>query len=147
MTPNLDLFLEACAGAGVPRLSWLYTFDSGHRLTLAAQFGDLSPVLVHDYDDEFVVDLGTKHHTHFHGSRYPDATDMAGAAKDAAQFVFALMSDGVCVSVDYLDGRCIGSSHFFLDAERLTPGTVGKSQIGIRGGNIHTERFTWSGSV
>ena len=77
----------------------------------------------------------------------PHATDIAGAAIDAARFVYALMSDGVCVTVDYLDGRCVGSSHFFLDAENLTPDTVGRSQTGIRGGNIRTERFIWSGPV
>jgi len=104
----------------------------GHRKLHLPDLGD-----VHDDDDKFIVDIGTKHHTHFHGSRYPDASDISGAAIDAVRFVSALISDGVCVTVDYLDGRCIGSSHFFLDTENLTPDTVHRSRTGIRGGNIH----------
>ncbi len=69
---------------------------------------------------------------------YPDTTDVLRAAIDAARFVLALMSDGVCVTVDYLDSRCIGSSHFFLDSENRTPDTIGNSRAGIRGGNMAT---------
>jgi len=147
VTPNLNLFLDAWADLGLDRSMWRYTDDPNHRLTWPGPNGDLCPIVVHDDNDEFIVDMGTKHHTHFRGSRYPYATDVIGAAVDAARFVYALISDDVCVTVDYLDGRCIASSHFFLDAENLTPETVGRSRVGVQGGNIQTERFIWSGPV
>ncbi len=147
MTPNLSLYLGACIDLGLDPSAWIYADDSGHRLTLPAASGKLGPIVVHDDGDGFIVDVGTLHHTHFCGFQYPDTTDVFRAAIDAARFVLAVMSDGVCVTVDYLDGRCIGSSHFFLDSENLTLDTVGSSRTGIRGGNIHTERFLWSGPV
>jgi len=147
VTPHLELFLTACANLGLERSSWVYTDTPNHRLTLTAPTGFLSPIVVHDDGNEFIVDLGVMHHTHFRGSRYPDATDVSGAATDAARFVQILLSDRVCVTVHYLDGRCTGSSHFFLDTENLTPDTVGPSRVGIYGGNIRTERYLWSGAV
>ena len=147
MTPNLKLFLDRCAEQGLGETNWTYTDMPTNRLTLSVSIGDLSPVVVHDDGDEFTIDMGEKHHTHFHGRRYPDGVDVEGAASDAATFVGALLRDGVCVTVDYLGGRCIGSSHFFLDAENLTADTVRESRAGIRGGNIRTERFLWSGPV
>ena len=147
VTPNLRLFLGKCDELGLDASSWVYTDTPSNRLTLPMSTGDLCPVVVHDDGDEFIVDVGAKHHTHFRGRGYPDGADVAGAASDAAAFVDALIHDGVCVTVDYLAGRCIGSSHFFLDAENLTADTVRESPAGIRGGNIRTERFLWSGPV
>ncbi|WP_404304975.1 hypothetical protein [Neorhodopirellula lusitana] len=147
MPPNLVLFLESFVDGGLDRSSWVYTDIPNHRLTLDMAEGLLNPIVVHDDGNELTVDLGKSHHTHFHGSRYPYGPDIPGAAADAVQFVRAVISNGVCVTVDYLDGRCIGSSHFFLDIEGLTPDTLRESRTGLRGGNIRTDRILWSGPV
>ena len=102
---------------------------------------------VDDNGDELTLELGKKHHTHFPGYSYDGDSDerrLAAAANDAAQFAIDVINDRVCFTVDYLDDRCIGSSHFYLDAENTTADTVRDSSAGVRGGNIRSDRFLWS---
>jgi len=54
-------------------------------------------------------------------------------------------TDRVCVAVHYLGDQCIGSSHFCLDQEGVTPETLRDSLAGLQGDNIRSERFLWSG--
>ena len=147
MTPALDVFLQRFAERGGDASRWT-RIDSQHpTLVFPAQNDSVGPLSIDDNGDELTLELGTKHHTHFSGYNYDGKSDLArllAAANNAAEFAIDVIADRVCFTVDYLDDRCIGSSHFYLDAENTTADTVRDTTIGLRGGNIRSDRFLWS---
>lgn len=147
MTPALDAFLKRFAELGGDAARWRNADARHPKLVLQAQHDGVGPLAIDDNGDELTLELGTKHHTHFSGYNCDGDSDLSrilAAAHDAAQFAIDVVSDRVCFTVDYLDDRCIGSSHFYLDAENVTADTVRDSTIGTRGGNIRSDRFLWS---
>lgn len=90
---------------------------------------------MYDESDELTVEIGRLYHSHF---------TLPG---DAAKFVASLIADRICVTLDFIGDRCIGSSAFALDAEGATPGSLRDTGIGLKGGNIRSERYLWSGPV
>lgn len=92
-------------------------------------------ITVYDESHELTVELGGKHHSHFQ------------TPEEAADLVADIINERVCVTVDYLGDRCIGSSHFYLDQQGVRRETLRDSLTGLRGGNIRSERFLWSGPV
>jgi len=148
--PALDAFLTRINELGGSIDSWVYTNSDRPTLTLAATHDSVGPLAVDDNGDELTVEIGTKQHTHFSGYSFDSDSDQSrllAAAKDAAAFVYDVTMDRVCFTVDYLHERCIGSSHFYLDNENTTADTVRDTCIGLRGGNIRSERYLWSGPV
>ncbi|KLU03631.1 hypothetical protein RISK_004038 [Rhodopirellula islandica] len=147
MTPALNAFLERFAELGGDANGWLQTESRYPTLTLPAKHKDVGPLCIDDNGDELTLEVGTKHHTHFSGYNYDGDSDdsrLLAAAHDAARFAIDVIADRVCITTDYLDDRCIGSSHFYLDAENVTADTVRDSLIGVRSGNIRSDRFLWS---
>ncbi|TWU59967.1 hypothetical protein Poly51_02400 [Rubripirellula tenax] len=147
MTPALNAFLERFAELGGDTSRWLQAGSRYPTLILPARHNDVGPLSIDDNGDELTLELGTKHHTHFSGYSYDGDSDdlrLLAAAHDVARFVMDVIADRVCFTTDYLNDRCIGSSHFYLDAENTTADTVRDTLIGLRGGNIRTDRFLWS---
>lgn len=105
------------------------------QLTIPPENAATGGITVYDEPHELTVELAGKHHSHFQSPH------------DAADFVADIISERVCVTVDYLGDRCIGSSHFRLDHEDVTRETLRDSLAGLRLGNIRSERFLWSGPV
>jgi hypothetical protein len=119
-------------------------------LTLPAKCELVGPLVVSDDDVELTVVIGTLHHTHFSAWNCrgdSESVKMLEVAQNAAAFVADVLMDRVCFTIDYSDKRCIGSSHFYLDAENATVETLRESIFGLRGGNIRTERFLWTGPI
>ena len=147
MTPALDAFLRRFAELGGDADRWACSDAHHPTLTFPAQHESVGSLSIDDNGDELTLELGSKHHAHFSGYNYDgesDSSRLLAAAHDAAKFAFDVMTDRVCFTVDFIDDRCIGSSHFYLDAENTTADTVRDSAIGLRGGNIRSDRFLWS---
>ena len=147
MTPALDAFLRRFAELGGDADRWEQSEASNATLTFPALHDSIGQMSIDDNGDELTLELGTKHHTHFSGYSYEGNSEherLLAAAHDAAAFAFDVISDRVCFSVDYIDDRCIGSSHFYLDAVNATADTVRDTMIGVRGGNIRSDRYLWS---
>src|SRR6056297_1149386 len=109
-----------------------FVADSPARLSIPPKNAATGGIAVYDEPHELTVALEGKHHSHFQ------------TPEEAADFVADIINERVCVTVDYLGDRCIGSSHFKLDQHGVTRETLRDSLTGIRGGNIRSERFLWS---
>ncbi len=147
MTPALDAFLKRFAELGGEADCWVHADARHPTLVLPSQHDDVGPLSIDDNGDELTLELGTKHHTHFSGYNYDGDSDdsrLLAAAHDAARFAMDVIANRVCFTIDYLDDQCVGSSHFYLDAENTTADTVRETSIGLRGGNIRSDRFLWS---
>ena len=147
MTPALDAFLKRFSELGGDAERWTSADARNQTLMLPAQHDGVGPLSVEDNGQELTLELRAKHHTHFSGDNHAGDSEelrLLAAAHDCAEFAIDVIADRVCFTVDYLDGRCIGSSHFYLDAENTTADTVRDTTIGIRGGNIRSDRFLWS---
>ena len=105
------------------------------QISIPAKNDETGGITVFDEPDELTVEIEGKHHSHFL------------TPEEAADFVADIINERVCLTVDYLNDRCIGSSYFHLDREGVTAETLRNSLIGKRGGNIRTERFLWSGPI
>ena len=150
MTPTLRVFTSRLRVLGVDTSCFDSADSSATRLTIPPQREAVGPIVVHDDDIELTIEIGTKHHTHFGGNGHVSASksdQLHRAAIDAASFVNDLMADCVCIATHFLDDRCIGSSHFYLDAKNLTADTVRDSLEGLMGGHIRSVRYLWSGPV
>ncbi len=150
MTPALKQFLTRIGELGGSINSWVYADSDRPTLTHPANHESVGPLAVDDNGDELTVEIGTKHHTHYSGYNFDGDSDelrLLAASIAAADFVYDVMMDRVCITVDYLHERCIGSSHFYLDTENTTADTVRDTCIGLKGGNIRSERYLWSGPI
>ncbi len=147
MTTNLEAFLQRFVELGGDASRWARTDAQFPTLILPALHDDVGPLSIDDNGDELTIELNEKHHTHFSGYNYDGESAeqrMIAAVHDAARFAFDVLSDRICFTVDFIDGRCVGSSHFYLEAESTTAETVRDTIIGTRGGNIRSDRYLWS---
>lgn len=147
MTPTLQQFVRDLAALGGDAEAWAYDDGPPPCLTCPAIHPDVGPLLIYDDRDELTVCLDKKHHSHISTYNYlqkPESERLNLVALEAAQFVIDIFSDRVLFTVDYIGTECRGSSHFYLDE---TPKGVEslRVSIGLRGGNIRTERYLWSG--
>lgn len=105
---------------------------------------------IYDDGDELTVEIGDKHHTHvseYSYTRHPETERLQMVARDAAEFVNDVMSDRVCITVDFKGDRCVGSSHFYIDE-----GEGGSSLVRGMGDSAswegyRSERYLWSGPI
>jgi len=67
--------------------------------------------------------------------------------QDAAEFVNDVMCDRVCITVDFIGKRCIGSSHYYIDEEDHGYGVLRGIDVGKSLGERRSERFLWSGPI
>ena len=134
MTPALRSVLSQLKKRGVTA-DLHFVADSPARLAIPPKNAATGGITVYDEPHELTVELEGKHHSHFQ------------TPEEAANFVADIITERVCVTVDYLGDRCIGSSHFQLDQEGVTRESLRNSLTGLRGGNIRSERFLWSGPV
>ncbi len=109
--------------------------------------GDMT---IYDDGDGLTIDIGRKHHTHFYGSSYggySEAKQREFAARDAANWVNDVLSDRVCITVEFLGTRRIGSSSFYIrlesSASSITRGFGAGSPTEAR----RSERYLWSGPI
>ena len=134
VTPALDAFVTHLEKRGLS-LELLFASDPPARIAIPAKDTATGGIVIFDETHELTVELEGKHHSHF-------TTPQA-----AADFVADIVTQRVCVAVDYMGGRCIGSSYFQLDEEGVTVDTLRDSLVGLKGGSIRSERFLWSGPV
>ncbi|HET8564060.1 MAG TPA: hypothetical protein VFM35_09330, partial [Candidatus Binatia bacterium] len=90
------------------------------------------------------------HHTHvscYNYDRLPEAERLNMVARDAAEFVNDVMCDRVCITVDYIGERCIGSSLFYNDEDYASSSLVRGIGVGATSGEHRSERFRWSGPL
>lgn len=147
MTPTLQKLVREFAALGGDAESWAYEDGPPPCLTYPAKHPDVGPLHVYDDGYELTVCLDKKHHSHIATYNYlkePESERLNLVASEAAQFVNDIVSDRVLFAVDSVGTECRGSSHVYLDdhphgAESL------RVSIGLRGGNIRTERYLWSG--
>lgn len=134
MTPTLQSVLSRLKTRGVI-VEVRFVAGPPAQLTVPPENAETGGITIFDEPDELTVELEGKHHSHFQ------------TPHEAADFVADIIAERVCVTVDYLGDRCIGSSHFRLDHEGVARETLRDSLAGLRGGNIRSERFLWSGPV
>jgi hypothetical protein len=147
MTPTLEKFVRAFDALGGDTQAWVYNIGPPPYLTHAASHPDVGPLLIYDDGDELTVCLDQKHHSHIATYNYlqkPESERLSMVALETAQFVNAILSDRVLFTVDFVGSDCCGSSHVYLDNERHETESL-RVSIGLRGGNIRTERYFWSG--
>ncbi len=105
---------------------------------------------IYDDGDELTIDIGHKHHTHissYNYDRFPEAERLEMVARDAAEFVNDVMCDRVCITVDFIGERCIGSSHFYDDEDNESSSLVRGIGVDATSGDHRSERFRWSGPL
>lgn len=134
MTPALQAFVSHLEKRG---LNAGLRFIPGPPAQIAIPACNSATGGFHVFDEghEFTVELEGKHHSHF------------PTPQEAADFVADFITERACVTVDYIGDRCVGSSRFQLEQEGVTTETLRNSLIGLKGGNIRSERFLWSGPV
>jgi hypothetical protein len=138
MTPALQQFADRLRLLGVDANP---TFAAGPPATLSipAKHADVGPINVYDEPDELTVEIGRLHHSHF---AFPS---------EAAKFVAEVLADRICVTVDFLGDRCMGSSYFRVDGADpgADPGaeTWRNSPLGLKGGHIRSKCYLWSGPL
>ena len=150
MTPALERFashLLTLSDSGLAP-----TFDAGPPPTLRipARHPDVGGITIFDEPAELTIEVGDKHHTHFSGNHFDANTEterLELACRAAAEFVADLIADRICVTVDFLGERCIGSSHLYLDSENTSSDAIRDTMIGIKGGNIRSKRYLWSAPI
>lgn len=134
MTPTLQALSSRLKNLGVIA-ELRFVAGPPAQLTIPARNPATGRITIYDEPHELTVELEGKHHSHFQ------------TPEEAADFVAGIITERVCVTVDYLGDRCIGSSHFQLDQQGVTRETLRDSLAGLRGGNIRSERYLWSGPV
>ena len=105
---------------------------------------------IYDDGDELTIDIGHKHHTHvptYNYDRFPEGERLRMVARDAAEFVNDVMCDRVCITVDYVGDRCIGSSHYYDDEDNESSSMVRGIGVGTILGERRSQRFRWSGPL
>jgi len=134
MTPALQQFAEQLQLLGVDaNLQIVPGFPAS--LLIPAKHADVGPVTVYDEPDELTVEIGQLHHSHF------------ASPGEAASFVANVIADRICVTVDFLGERCIGSSYFHIEGSGAGAETIRNSLLGLKGGHIRSDRYLWSGPI
>jgi hypothetical protein len=149
MTPTLNKFAARLAELqGTPR-RFKYVHEPQPAATIPAQHEAVGGITIYDDGDELTIEIGHKHHTHvscYNYERFPEADRLNLVARDAAQFVDDVMCDRVCITVDFIGERCIGSSHFYVAEENLGANLV-RAFADAMSGERRSERFLWSGPI
>lgn len=150
MTPTLNKFAARLAEIqGAPR-KLRYSNGPPPAATITAKHEAVGDITIYDDGDELTIDIGHKHHTHvssYNYDQFPDAERLNMVARDAAEFVNDVMCDRVCITVDYIGERCIGSSHFYDGEDNDSSSLVRGIGIGATAGERRSERFRWSGPL
>ena len=150
MTPTLNKFAARLAEIqGTPR-KLRYTNGPPPAATIPAEHEAIGDITIYDDGDELTIDIGHKHHTHvscYNYGRFPEAERLSMVARDAAEFVNDIMCDRVCIRVDYIGERCIGSSHFYDDENNESSRLVRGIGVGATSGEQLSKRFRWSGPL
>ncbi|MEZ6094947.1 MAG: hypothetical protein R3C03_12075 [Pirellulaceae bacterium] len=147
MTPTLKNFIREFGALGGDMEAWTYESGPPPCVTYPALHPDVGPLLVYDDGDELTVCLHDKHHSHIATCDYlqnPESERLNMVALKTAQFVDDILSERILFMVDFLGSECLGSSHIYLDSDRPKTESIHMA-IGLRGGNIRTERYVWSG--
>lgn len=150
MTPTLNKFAARLAEIqGTPR-KLRYSDGPPPAATIPGENVAVGDMTIYDDGDELTIDIGRKHHTHiscYNYDRFPEAERLEMVARDAAEFVNDVMCDRVCITVDYIGERCIGSSHFYDDEDNQSSSMVRGIGVGGTSGERRSERFRWSGPL
>ena len=147
MTSTLQQFVRDLAALGGGVEAWAYDDGPPPCLTYPAAHPDVGPLLIYDDGDELTVCLDQKHHSHIATYNYlqePESERLNLVASEAADFVNDIFSGCVLFTVDYVGTECRGSSHVYLDENPKGVESL-RGSIGLRGGNIRTEQYLWSG--
>lgn len=134
MTPALKQFAAHLTSLGVDT-ELAFTAGAPATLSLPEEHAEVGPLTVYDEPNELTVEVGRLHHSHF------------ATPREAADFVADLIAGRICVTVDFLGDRCIGSSYFALDAKGTRAETLRDTALGLKGGTIRSLRYLWSGPV
>lgn len=134
MTPALQQFADSLRSLGADAK---LTFAAGPPATLLipARHADVGPITVFDEPEELTVEIGRLHHSHF------------AEPSEAAKLVADVLADRICVTIDFVGERCIGSSYFHVDGANSTVETLRDSPLGLKGGHIRSDRYLWSGPI
>ena len=151
MTPTLNKFAARLAEIQDTPRKFKFTNGPPPAATIPAEHEAVGDMTIYDEGDELTIDIGHKHHTHvssYSYERFPEAERLNMVARDAAEFVNDVMRDRVCISVDYIGERCIGSSHFYDDDEDVENSSlVREIGVGATSGERRSQRFRWSGPL
>ena len=150
MTPTLNKFAARLAELQCTSRKFKYANGAPPAATIPAQHEAVGDMTIYDDGHELTIDIGHKHHTHiscYNYDRFPEAERLNMVARDAAEFVNDVMCDHVCVTVDFIGERCIGSSHFYHDEENASSSMVRGFAVGATPGERRSERFLWSGPI
>lgn len=134
MTPALQQFATHLGSSGVD-VDLTFAAGPPATLVLPARHPNVGAITVYDKGEELTVEIGRLHHSHF------------TIPSEAATFVANFIADRICVTVDFLGDRCLGSSDFALDSEGASAERLADTQLGLRGGNIRSQRYLWSGPI
>ena len=147
MTPTLQRFIQEFGSLGGETDAWSYDEGPPPRLRHPAAHPDVGCLHIYDDGDELTVCLDKKHHSHIATYNYlqePEAERLNLVASETARFVADIMADRILFTVDFVGAKFRGSSHVYLDENRQGVESLRTSLLGIRGGNIRTERYVWS---
>jgi hypothetical protein len=150
MTPTLNKFAARLAELERASRRFKYTDGPPPAAIIPAQHEAVGEITVYDDGDELTIDIGHKHHTHvscYNYDRYAEAERLNRVARDAAEFVNDVMCDRVCITVDFIGERCIGSSHYYVAEENPGSSLVRGINVGTTSGERRSERFLWSGPI
>ena len=150
MTPTLNKFAARLAELQGTSRKFKYTNGPPPAAVIPAQHEAVGDITIYDDGDELTIEIGHKHHTHvscYNYDRFPEAERLSMVARDAAEFVNDVMTDGVCITVDFIGERCIGSSHFYHDVDNASSGLVRGLAVGATSGERRSERFLWSSPI
>ena len=150
MTPTLKHFVARLQELQGPSLSIMFADGPPPTVIIPAKHQLVGSISVYDDCDELTIEVGEKHHTHISGynyGSYPEEERLEVVARNAAEFVDDIMSDRVCIAVDFKGEQCIGSSHYFVNETNINSSMVrGIGQEPITG-ESRSERFLWSGPI
>lgn len=150
MTPTLNRFAARLAELQRESRKFKYSNGPPAAAVILAQHEAVGDITIYDDGDELTIDIGHKHHTHvscYNYDRFPDAERLGMVARDAAEFVNDVMCDRVCITVEFIGERCIGSSHYYIAEENRGSSLVRGINVGTPTGERRSERFLWSGPI
>jgi hypothetical protein len=150
MTPTLNNFAARLAKLQGASRKFKYTNGPPPAAVIPAQHGAVGDLTIYDDGDELTIDIGHKHHTHvscYSYDRFPETERLCMVANDAAEFVNDIMCDRVCITIDFIGERCIGSSHYYIAEENSASSMLRGITVGATSGERRSERFLWSGPI
>ncbi len=153
MTATLNKFAARLAELQGSSLDFRYVEGPPPAIIIPARHVAVGEITIYDDGDELTIDIGRKHHTHvscYNFDRYPESDRLDMVVQDAAEFVNDVMCDRVCITVDFIGDRCVGSSHYYIEEEEKDDrgyGVLRGIDIGKSPGGRRSERFLWSGPI